>query len=1037
MRIRLLASLFVLSACAPGGEVRVDLAGLRSSAALTGVPLDRITVRASAPDFGEVSAEIRADQETVSLEVPPGPERLFELEAIRVAEDGTEVVAFAGETVQTVTVGVNEVLLRYRAQGLVRIEPAIVGDDSLPAGAFLVLVDEQSRTTKVEFNAPTTIRAGSYTVAGSGLGALRAPGATTIDVAVGEANVVSLPLFRSSTQCLPDSPPEVRNDGQGCATVELSVTGLALPEVEILINGVPLLINSDGSFLAQNGVPVGEPFNVTVQAPGGNPKQECEIINGTGVGGTSDPVSINCGPVLYRLDLQAFGEVGEGVVVAVRQSESEPPAMVPLPDTELVETSLFLPTSGSPGSVDVFIDEQPTDPAIRCRVADEFEVVGTVVPPLRVVCVRAPALIYAGRDSVGDFIADDGPDRFSASNTPCVTGELGFDRCFDASAARTLTVPGFTRCDEVTVEDFGTLIWTCDDRSGEVVLRSTGYLSLVGAIDPFIPSASIRMRVVKTGGSPRTVAEPPSAPIGNPLVDASAALSLGQPLDQPGTLYYYAGSPVNPGTVILAGDRITFVASFTLSTGSVPTVTIDDGDFNTVSGVVVNTFTSGGNAIDTTSTAQFATILGEYRTSDAFGTCINVNAPMSVVRARATGCGTGINIGAQYVTVERSVVTEVGLDGINLSVPHQRVFDTVVDRVGSLSSGSGIFFSDETGGDIWIDRVRVSEAGGSGITVSNGQGVHISNTLIVGSEFDALDVGTRHNLIRRVTVANGNSNGLDLSFADATRIEGALSAGFFTNLGIGESSDVSVRDAVLADSLGSRVSSLNSNNVEFEGQLVFESGSCSEFNGANVGFAEPDCVDGTGALPAPSTADATELSTGLEGTFVGPVSDIENFTSGAFSGELVPPVSITDWSRFESRSRAWREASGFGTSRCSSSCAVFDFTPNASSPAVGLAPPPDSLPTHRVVWGSAMSADECPILFTRSVFDAGPSECFNEYLVSADEVSGNGNGLCESDETCVYRPDAGAFSAGGPPFTPQTVSSGNVTNVTLLVPTVP
>jgi hypothetical protein len=88
--------------------------------------------------------------------------------------------------------------------------------------------------------------------------------------------------------------------------------------------------------------------------------------------------------------------------------------------------------------------------------------------------------------------------------------------------------------------------------------------------------------------------------------------------------------------------------------------------------------------------------------------------------------------------------------------------------------------------------------------------------------------------------------------------------------------------------------------------------------------------------------------------------------------------------------------------------------------------------TH--TWSASTSADCAKI--PGASFDAGKNVCTSTFLRHAIEIIGdligNDNGLCESNETCLYTPNLGAYQGHGTLVAAGTVTAGSVSNVTLL-----
>jgi hypothetical protein len=137
-------------------------------------------------------------------------------------------------------------------------------------------------------------------------------------------------------------------------------------------------------------------------------------------------------------------------------------------------------------------------------------------------------------------------------------------------------------------------------------------------------------------------------------------------------------------------------------------------------------------------------------------------------------------------------------------------------------------------------------------------------------------------------------------------------------------------------------------------------------------------------------------------------SDGTNTTPGVDATPTQAFADITDWTAFDNPFRAWGLGSaGFpdvgARGACTSgSCRIWDWR---------LLQPPT---------GSAWEAEPfvangpCPQAVRG---DVTTSTSFSTHLRNAIEVLfdhiGNDNGLCESDEACIYAPNVGAYQGEG------------------------
>ena len=166
-------------------------------------------------------------------------------------------------------------------------------------------------------------------------------------------------------------------------------------------------------------------------------------------------------------------------------------------------------------------------------------------------------------------------------------------------------------------------------------------------------------------------------------------------------------------------------------------------------------------------------------------------------------------------------------------------------------------------------------------------------------------------------------------------------------------------------------------------------------------------------------------------------ADSSNTTPG-LSGPM-PQASINDWSHFDNPYRTWGIAGAsvlFDPSNsgpCTTGiCQLFDYMPTAG----------DSVLKNQ--FGQWQNDGTCP---TSADSGADPAAVVADssgrtFLAHAVEVmnswmnpNGNFDGLCESNEVCIFTPNIGSYQGVGDPSTttPCLLAGGNgVTNVTLV-----
>ena len=200
--------------------------------------------------------------------------------------------------------------------------------------------------------------------------------------------------------------------------------------------------------------------------------------------------------------------------------------------------------------------------------------------------------------------------------------------------------------------------------------------------------------------------------------------------------------------------------------------------------------------------------------------------------------------------------------------------------------------------------------------------------------------------------------------------------------------------------------------------------------------------DGSGNLPnspdcTPAVGFTVRGNVEPQGSFLGRVATDAANATPALAAPM-SQVSITDWSHFENLYRGWVVAGSGGlfdssnAGRCvAGSCQINDYT---------LAANDTVLKNQYGVWtndgvcpAAADSGESVSAVTTDAsgrTFLAHAIELMSQWL----NPNGNFDGLCESDEVCLYTPNIGSYQGLGDPatVTPCTIVGGNgVTNVVL------
>jgi hypothetical protein len=320
-----------------------------------------------------------------------------------------------------------------------------------------------------------------------------------------------------------------------------------------------------------------------------------------------------------------------------------------------------------------------------------------------------------------------------------------------------------------------------------------------------------------------------------------------------------------------------------------------------------------------------------------------------------------------------------GFYGLSLSASSNNVFRNVVlannasHGIYANSSSNNIFSSIVTG--------NTGSGAGSGI----------------GIQFNT----SNNNIFTNVLTINNGSNGFALV---------SSSTNTFSDI----ASDSTNYDFYLSGS---------SNNY-FTGLLKVNN-NCYVSGGTNPGLVTFTCTEsgaaGSNTYGAGNSSDATftpgiSLISSVAGKVLtdDSVNTSDNSGSAAFPAD---PASF-DWAAFQKSFRTWGKDGTLGNldSRgrwvTGGAGRIWDWSLLSSDTIakdVIAVPSGNDTLTHTWSDGSTIT-----------------------FLKNAAELAGNGNGLCETGETCLYTPNMGAYQGHGNLVSAGTFTSGTITGVTLM-----
>jgi hypothetical protein len=638
-----------------------------------------------------------------------------------------------------------------------------------------------------------------------------------------------------------------------------------------------------------------------------------------------------------------------------------------------------------------------------------------------------------------DYVANDGPDVFRATDVACdaksVTSRLA---CLHGGEMRAAVLEGAASCAGITArDDLGLLRWRCVQRGGQAVtVASTALAAGKGLRDALEPG---RLRenalTVLRDGEP-AYRSAPATWWENPVLSTSG----GEALTQSGAIYQVSATGDTAGIAITA----------------------DGAALVTMPGVVLRHKAQNPNC--ESGASRCALVLEKRRLcwievaleagSADFGIHDTAGALNTINASTVDGATTGILAGSPYGRLRESSAARFGTLGISVEGTRTLLLGVSAAQGSNVCCHAAIGMRGE--GAI-AHRVKV-------FSTFHGLALGKNNQTLTAVLAASNNWGGESTKAGRMTLSHFTFRNRDKALAlwshhtwDRNTAAQWLSVGH-TDMGL----DLSSADENL---LANIASANNKASVQVSG-----TGANNRFTGLLlVGAAGKRCtVSSTGA--APGLIDGTCTDSGADGSssYAGQTSDAILRVDRDLGASLVGAVTvddaanasdsagaagfdaIQDWSRFESFWRVW----GQGTSLCRPgvTCRIEDCRLRASDDQVrertgdgktANAPFEAGKPCPPAADGDRAIEDQGNLPHAPHDNALGPGggpcaageTCHNRFLLNALELMEDGvgdeDGLCESDEACVYSPNFGAYQGEGPLVGPCVFKDGAVSGVTL------
>lgn len=652
-----------------------------------------------------------------------------------------------------------------------------------------------------------------------------------------------------------------------------------------------------------------------------------------------------------------------------------------------------------------------------------------------------------------------GVDPLAATDEACDI--VTITDCLHGGELRAVEVGGRSSCKGLTASDsLGAFNWSCDASAGKVRMVSTGLADekhLSDLIDfdavAFRPN---RVSVFENGALADTT--PESVWWGN----AFEVDNDGGTLATESTIYLVTADAT--AFFVINADRVGLVVQpgFTL-TGELPVTGSSDViysgatrlwiegrveaiDYNRGIRLGDSHFTRLRNAHVSNAVIEAVYVNGRRMhlryvtaTDSRHGirlASVSFNGPHATVEdafvARNTECGL-------YITGSRNIVTRLNAIGNgNLGAESANVclFNSSADanRLSDIHAGNGLYYgiwlnnpSGGDGRDNWFDKVRVTNNRQGGIQLYQVNALNYFTRILASNNSSGIN-GLRNNLFyAAVTVSNNSGHGLQAD--NFNTLFNVVASNNELN-GIRVREKTTVLNAVTTDN-ATGIYLSQADDSYFGGLLKLGNNTTDcEVDGGTTPGLDSNCANA-------GTSDATaSFAVNLAGSFVGKISGDDSRNASDSNGTATDAegkAADFDWVEFENEWRAWgRDGSAFpnadhrgrwpdfllGDGRIWDwSLSLLDLGDGGNPALLDVVPLPDGDDTVTVNWVG--SPGDIRTVLRNAI------EIMNDGI-------GNEDAFCESNETCLYMPNIGAYQGHGELISAGDFVDGALTGITLL-----
>lgn len=583
--------------------------------------------------------------------------------------------------------------------------------------------------------------------------------------------------------------------------------------------------------------------------------------------------------------------------------------------------------------------------------------------------------------------------KASATSTACdVMVDVGYYTCIHGGEKRRVNYAAAANCTNYSIADeLDAFYWACDETggAGNVFFYTRGLKKNKGLSDLLNATSWKSERVVISNSGTPVAASVRTEWWTNTIAALPTITTAG------------ATASLSANTIYTVTTNQTILGGYTVPSSTVKIGIVVFPGYVLTMGATTPVATELLNPI----LGNFYWIEGSYAAASpsaiVYSFIGNSSAFAVIRRAEFTGFINGLGDGNSLFS--SSLISQVrfvknSADGIKV----KGSYNILADIIATQNGDDGVDVGD-LGGPHVLQNIIVSHNGGDGLDI--------------WSVVDAVALG--------VTSISNGTQGIYFASDNRITLNNAYSSG---NTNFGYRSDTNTRPTVSQ----AIFDSIRSNNVttgKYTGNLIMPAANgCTITGGPSPGLVTTTCAN-TGS----SDATLSVVANVGNNSFLGEVTtnDTKN-TSDTFGSQNY--VDISDWINFDFFTRSWVRDILFplagSAGRCTTGiCRIFDFrlkpadthlrnTVNASTASAAF------------VNGAA-----CPAQLHGNMTFTDVHTSPRTYLRHAMEIlgsGGNNNGLCESNESCLYLPNFGGYQGTGDFWSNRcTFSNGTVTGVSM------